>query len=106
VPAFKTAKTHSHFKEHRQESPGITLIEFIAIHYLQEAVKDADFDKDQQLPFKTTDCCFNNIVANVLNNQPSLPMLSLHYQQREYPILDKCELPTPYTASIWQPPRA
>ena len=42
----------SHFIEHRQESPDITLKEFVALHYFSGDIRDADYARDEQLPFR------------------------------------------------------
>lgn len=42
-----------HFYQHAKEEPGITLIQFLRIHYAEKTVYDDDWQQDMQLPFKT-----------------------------------------------------
>ena len=41
-----------HFKEHRSQNSSITLLGFLDMHYAHGCPKDADYDKDMELPFK------------------------------------------------------
>ncbi len=41
-----------HYFTHRQETPGITLTAFLALHYQDKIIIDDDFQQDMQLPFK------------------------------------------------------
>lgn len=45
-----------HFREHRRLDAGITLLDFLKEHYQGHTVRDNDYQRDMQLPFKTTDC--------------------------------------------------
>ena len=47
----------AHLKEHRQLDPRISIWAFIKLHYLDPIVVDDDYQRDQQLPFRDTDCC-------------------------------------------------
>ena len=42
-----------HFSEHQQKDKTITLWKFLCIHYANGNKKDADYEKDSKLPFKT-----------------------------------------------------
>lgn len=42
-----------HFVEHRAENPQISVGDFLDMHYFTGHEKDADYDKDMQLPFKS-----------------------------------------------------
>ena len=46
-----------HFKEHRQLDAGISFWSFIKLHYVDPPIVDDDYQRDQQLPFRDTDCC-------------------------------------------------
>jgi hypothetical protein len=46
-----------HFIEHRQEDPSISLLSFLSLHYIHQYVQDEDYQRDQQLPFRHSDCC-------------------------------------------------
>src|SRR5581483_4420522 len=67
-----------HYKYHRQINPDLSLSDFLQIHYNGTLVIDDDFDKDMQLPFKTTQVEFsqtiNIIVPPVTNFVQALPV--------------------------------
>ena len=44
-----------HYYEHLDESPNMTIGEFLDMHYMHGVVFDADYEKDMQLPFKVID---------------------------------------------------
>jgi hypothetical protein len=46
-----------HFKEHRQLDVEISFWSFIKLHYIDPLVVDDDYQRDNQLPFRDTDCC-------------------------------------------------
>jgi hypothetical protein len=43
----------SHYKEHKGENKNLSFFDFLVIHYGNGFPKDADFDKDMKLPFKS-----------------------------------------------------
>ena len=46
-----------HYVEHTNNDKNLTLWGFLCMHYSGDNIKDADYDKDMQLPFKTLDTC-------------------------------------------------
>jgi hypothetical protein len=63
---FSTTEAHQllklpvvfqHFEEHQMLEKDINFYEFIVLHYCQGDVRDADYDRDMQLPFKTSHEC-------------------------------------------------
>jgi len=44
-----------HFREHRRLDGNISFFEFIKLHY-HNIVVDDDYQRDQQLPFRDTEC--------------------------------------------------
>lgn len=95
-----------HYQEHLAESPGLSLLEFIQIHYSSEVVYDEDYSRDMQLPFKTADCIS-------LSAPCTLP------QVMEPPCLAQAVIPqsqkllfhtqavhsSQHLSDIWQPPK-
>lgn len=59
LPAFV-----NHFKEHKTQNKDLTIWQFLCIHYAHGNVKDADYEEDMKLPFKTHLNCF--IQTNVV----------------------------------------
>lgn len=95
----------SHYVEHHQND-GIGFGEFLLLHYLKGDVKDADYAKDMQLPFKTliNDSPASNLFTLQANLTPLYPLpigkLKLHY-----PIALGNNI-SGFNSSIWQPPKS
>lgn len=54
-----------HFQEHKALNKDISLLDFLKEHYLGHTVIDNDYQRDMQLPFKTTDCVSTVLIALV-----------------------------------------
>ena len=95
-----------HYAEHKKEDKNITFLHFLAIHYLHGSPKDADYDRDMQLPFKTS--C--DIAASLISAympvavQVSVIQPSIIVQRTKKVIQDEFLVST-YLANIWQPPK-
>lgn len=95
-----------HYVEHKLDSPTINLIDFIVGHYFSDESKDADYGRDQQLPFKNATCLevsisvalppddFPETEANVFSLSRNVVTYKSHFNA------------TSSHFSIWQPPRA
>lgn len=96
-----------HLREHRRETPDMTLIGFFILHYFSGDVRDADYERDMQLPFKTVDTSPLSLAT-----VPSEPA-SLAQSLTPAPACRKCLplpallfSPTPYVAMPSEPPEA
>lgn len=94
-----------HFSEHQSKNKTITFLDFLYQHYKTNS-KDADYDKDMKLPFKTTDNCAQNIFISLVTNT------KIEFKPLNFPIDRKTSLgfyqsffSTTYLDSIWQPPQ-
>ncbi len=95
-----------HFIEHREENKSLTLYQFLHLHYAMGDVKDADYEKDMKLPFKTHDNCVTAI-SNVylpLSEKVSIQK-PVQYLEKKSIIAHDRFLPTSFLSNIWQPPR-
>ena len=94
-----------HYFEHKDKDSKISVIDFLKMHYTNEDIKDADHERDMQLPFKH----FSPISliftffdsAGFLLTENLFPAFALK-QKRLYK--------SPYHSSeslsnIWQPPK-
>lgn len=105
---LKLPVVFQHFAEHRAENKNIGFLEFLDMHYMHGSPKDADYDRDMQLPFKKA-CpdCASCIVASAF-----VPLTALYFiekpiritKQKNY-IIQEQLLTSSYLANIWQPPR-
>lgn len=94
-----------HYIEHKQDCKRITVLQFLKIHYLMD-IKDADYDRDMQLPFKT----HNKHVSIMSGNyMPLFERFSIHNPtenlEKKNFIIQDIFLYNSYLSIIWQPPR-
>lgn len=95
-----------HFYEHKGQKSSLTLIEFLHMHYANGDVKDADYDKDMKLPFKSHDGCINTSITPFLHhfftaeiNRP------VYIHTNNFTLHDEAGLDFFFLSNIWQPPR-
>ncbi len=96
----------SHFIEHRQESPDITLISFITLHYFSGDVRDSDYARDEQLPFRDNSQCLIGSIATIVPSSASINYHSDLLCQIRFAPKTQDGKPSRYQTDIWQPPRA
>jgi hypothetical protein len=98
-----------HFMEHRQKDRSISLLAFLKEHYINQYIRDADYQRDQQLPFRHTDCCVASINANIscecpVNNLVEVPVHTTITSNR-FIVHDEDSHSLLSVADIFQPPR-
>ncbi|MEO6832250.1 MAG: hypothetical protein ABI378_07620 [Chitinophagaceae bacterium] len=102
IPAFV-----SHFQEHKHDNKGLTLLAFIYIHYANEDVNDADYDKDMKLPFKACDNSSLQFSITTLPESIEIPSKKLSYfSPKEKYFVPSQDFTAAFHSLIWQPPRA
>jgi len=96
-----------HFQEHKQENKNITFLDFLAMHYLHGSPKDEDYDRDMQLPFKTSD----NIISSITT--AFVPLIGQFSIARQIKISEKKKYVTQNQfilssclSKIWHPPKS
>lgn len=103
---LKVDKLVEHYVEHTTNDKSMTIVDFLSMHYSGKNLKDADHDKDMQLPFKTLNT--TNIVSISICN----PILDFQFAE----IITKKEYKKPnyeynflfssnFHSNIWQPPK-
>ncbi|RYZ24382.1 MAG: hypothetical protein EOP49_45820 [Sphingobacteriales bacterium] len=93
-----------HFQEHQQRDPGTTVWGFIAEHYQGKFVVDDDYQRDMQLPFRTTNVVLNTTVIIA----PPVPIeipVTLHSSETEFTHSNDSRIPFTNIRDIFQPPR-
>ena len=93
-----------HFAEHKKENPKTSILSFVILHYFSGDIKDKDYDKDMQLPFKTTDCS-TAFSAAVTPNFVSIEIEPRFVETRTYPALKNTFILSSHSNEIWQPPK-
>lgn len=95
-----------HFIEHKQQDTGISFMEFLSMHYAHGNVKDADYEKDMRLPFKSAE----NPSGVSLSFYLLAPIVKqdfiIHFteKQLQFPRYN-FTASSAYLSAIWQPPR-
>ena len=96
----------SHFIEHRQETPNITLIGFITLHYFSGNERDADYARDEQLPFRDNSQCLIGSISTIVPAAATLSYQSDIICPIKFSPKTQDGKPSRYQTDIWQPPRA
>lgn len=103
---LKLPQLVAHYIEHRKEDRSLSMLAFLSLHYAQGDVRDADYEQDMKLPFKTCDSTPHAASFVCLPEPPGhfnpTPVLLI---DRQKPVDLNLYLPSSYKASIWQPPR-
>lgn len=94
-----------HFKEHKKETSSISFIEFIQLHYFSGNPKDDDYDRDQQLPFRSDAVIVLDSSIEIPDYNFKVHPLCL-YKEKSYPRMDITTLPSRHSFDIWQPPKS
>jgi hypothetical protein len=103
---LKLPVVFEHFAEHQLENEHIGFLEFLDMHYMHGNPQDDDYERDMQLPFKTTADCvsavgFAPVPAQIeMNIQYGIILL----EKKNYIIRDVFTH-TAYLSNIWQPPQ-
>lgn len=94
-----------HYTEHQAWNSSISFAEFIKHHYFSGDDKYADYERDQQLPFRADVILLMNS-TDVTPFFVALDDIPLVYQNISYPLLDIPNFSSLHRFDIWQPPRA
>jgi hypothetical protein len=96
-----------HYNEHKQETPNLTLWNFICDHYAHGEVQDDDYDKDMKLPFKSHHSFCSCSAVTFL-----APIQTFNFENKIF--LNEFKKPnfgytfsfiSNFHSSIWQPPK-
>ncbi len=95
-----------HYTKHKAENKSIGFIDFLKMHYFNGDPKDADYDEDMKLPFKTISNDFATIVFSTPNTV-SIDVPKQIFIQTSQPKFGHQTLnfSSANLNSIWQPPR-
>lgn len=95
-----------HYKCHKSQNPELTIAGFFQIHYNDgPLVIDEDFQQDMQLPFKTTQVAFSQVLNIIVPPHPSFAENALREKAVVYnAYVERFDLKKA-VYSIFQPPR-
>ncbi len=104
---LKLPLVFQHFKEHQKENKAISFLHFLKIHYLQGSPRDKDYNRDMQLPFKTSNDYISSVTPGFL---PLINQFSIEGHVRipemERFINRSQFVSSSYLSNIWQPPKS
>ena len=95
-----------HFVEHKERDNTLSLWGFLDMHYAHGDVKDADYDEDMKLPFKSHDGCISSFsIAFIPHTFSELFAKPFCTESKTYSIYKEHFLKSSYLSFIWQPPK-
>ncbi|MEX6690912.1 hypothetical protein QTN47_25610 [Danxiaibacter flavus] len=104
VELLKIPVLVEHFQEHQKENKSITILQFLDEHYMHGCPRDADYDRDMQLPFKLP---VHPVLASVSYTLPVplavTPEIAIGETRIDYPKISS-RYSYEHLSSIWQPP--
>lgn len=96
-----------HFVEHSKKDINLSFWEFLSMHYANGEVKDADYNKDMKLPYKTLD------TYNYASITICTPIHDFKFQNNTTLKLYKTpsykynfSFHSNFHSAIWQPPKS
>jgi hypothetical protein len=96
-----------HYIEHKQEDKNISMFAFLYMHYLCGSPKDKDYERDMQLPFKSSSFCITATVADFVPSTVQLSLLKpVEINQKKLYGYFITSIPSSSIAPIWQPPKS
>ena len=95
-----------HFMEHRSENRQMSFWDFMILHYAKGEVKDADYNKDMRLPFKSLPELTGSILLIALIPELQLPDAKYSFAEAAKGV-DRKDLfiRSGFLTCIWQPPK-
>jgi hypothetical protein len=94
-----------HYTEHKAGDPSISFFDFLFNHYTNILEQDADYQRDQQLPFRTTECLVYSVsicefpIMEMMQHPAGVVIEKKYLLQNESNRSFLC------TQDIFQPPR-
>jgi hypothetical protein len=96
-----------HFIEHKEKDGNLSLWAFLDMHYAHGDVKDADYDEDMKLPFKSHGGCVNSFSMAFIPNDVFNPFTKPAFKEtKTYSVYQEDFLKSAYLSFIWQPPKS
>lgn len=98
-----------HFVEHRLWNPDTSFLAFLEEHYIHQYIQDADYQRDNELPFRAAENCVVTVSAAMTFECPQQPVMTIAAQlvetKNEFVSYDEDNHTLLSTADIFQPPR-
>lgn len=94
-----------HYKEHKAMYNGLSFFAFLSMHYLNDNLRDADFHRDMQLPFKAVENN-TNISVFILTIQGFELSKTYDFTEPSFIAVNRDSYSSSHFDDIWQPPKA
>jgi hypothetical protein len=103
---LKIPVVFEHFAEHKKDDKSISFFGFLQMHYMQGSKKDKDYERDMQLPFKTSANCIAAIANDYIPLFTTCLLIKSAgiFKKKIFANGDQFIL-SAYLSSIWQPPK-
>jgi hypothetical protein len=96
-----------HFKEHKSLNEGTTFWSFLSMHYSNNDIKYADYDKDMRLPFKSSEGSLYHLSISFINYFSTTKLHKPFAKTlKTYQIFNDHKFQSSYLSNIWQPPKS
>ncbi len=96
-----------HFKEHKSLNEGTTFWSFLSMHYSNNDIKYADYEKDMRLPFKSSEGSLHLLSISFINYFSTTKLHKPFAKTlKTYKIFNDHKFQSSYLSNIWQPPKS
>jgi hypothetical protein len=96
-----------HYVEHTSKDKNLSLWAFLCMHYSGENIKDADYEKDMKLPFKTLDTCNYASITFCTPIQEFQFSKNITVKLYKTPLYEyNFSFSSNFHSTIWQPPKS
>lgn len=97
----------AHYSEHKQWDGSITFLQYLRMHYAEHDDQNADYRRDQQLPFKTLAHSPIAAIAFVLPAVSVVFLAAVSFREkRQKRSFHTLFYTSQYLANVWQPPKS
>jgi len=105
VEVFKAPVFVAHYYEHKSETPNLSLLEFVVLHYFSGDPRDDDYARDEQLPFRSHQESLIGVVFSVL--PPATVAILLKSPDVKLSYFDRNQEGKTgnFPSDVWQPPK-
>jgi hypothetical protein len=96
-----------HFSEHKNQNQSITFWKFLKIHYFEDVIHDADYEKDMKLPFKSHSSCNSALTLVFLVNEVNFTIqpVNIIEERKTVSNIYALQFTACHLNTIWQPPQ-
>ena len=104
---LKLPQLVQHFNEHRMENNGISLLDFLTLHYFNAEHQEKDKTRHKSLPLKSDNCAHHDMMKMRFLAPPSVsePVEVIFSTKTKPAIIENPFFDSKIRFSVFQPPR-